>query len=88
MTAFAVMEPLDVIEDISLRCLPAFVGLPFDSLTFEQREEALQWRIVVTVPSCTHTTWGSTPIKRTLQKSPIMGVEECHVKTQEVFKRV
>ena len=31
---------------------------------------------------------GSTPIKRTLQKSPIMGVEECYVKTQEVFKRV
>jgi len=43
VTAFAVIEPLDVIKDIRFRFLPAFVGLPLDALTFEQREEALQW---------------------------------------------
>jgi len=31
---------------------------------------------------------GSTPLKRTLQKSPIMGMKECYVKTQKVFRRV
>jgi NAD(P)-dependent dehydrogenase (short-subunit alcohol dehydrogenase family) len=32
--------------------------------------------------------WGSTPITRTLQKSLIMGQEECHGKAKEVQRRV
>lgn len=32
--------------------------------------------------------WGSTPISRTLQLSPIMGQEECHATAKEVQRRV
>ena len=54
MAASAVIEPLDVIEDIRLGFLTGLVGLPPYPLSLEQCEEALQRRIVVAMTACTH----------------------------------
>lgn len=49
-----IVEDLDVVEDAGLGLLPGCVAMVVDPFSFEQCEEALQGRIVVTVAGTAH----------------------------------
>ena len=54
MAAFAVIEPLDVVEDIRLGFLSGSVSSPLYAFALEEREEALQGCIVEAMTTGAH----------------------------------
>jgi len=55
MPAFWIVEYFDVIEHVLAGFLTGFVSFSSDPLSFEQMEEALRDRVVITVPTPAHT---------------------------------
>ena len=54
VTAFLIVEHLDVVEDVLPGVIPDCIGLALDALTLQQLEEALNNSIVVTVSTPPH----------------------------------
>ena len=49
MAADRIVEHFDVIEDISPRHFPGFVGLSFDPFALEELEEAFRHCVILTI---------------------------------------
>ena len=54
MAADRIVEHFDVIEDISPRHFPGFVGLSFDPFALEELEEAFRHCVILTITPPTH----------------------------------
>lgn len=72
MTAFRIIEHLDVVEDVLHGFIPGCIGLALDTLTLQQLEEALNNSIVVTVSTPPHA-WRQ-PMRRQ-EIVPVLGGE-------------
>ena len=62
MTAFRIVEHLDVVEDVLPGVIPGCIGLALDALTLQQLEEAFSDSIVVTVSTSAHACF--QPMRR------------------------
>ncbi len=67
MAPFSVIEPFYVIEDIRLCLLPGCVSSSSDTLSFEQRKEALHDSIVVAAAFVTHAAGDAVGFEQFLE---------------------
>lgn len=71
MASAAVVEGLDVVEDLGAQLRACWPGAPVDQLLLERREEALGDRIIEAILSS--TPWGSQRFSReqSFRESPL-----------------
>ena len=55
MAPFAIVEDLDVIEDVFLRDITGFVDAPFNAFLFQAAKERLSDGVIPTISTATHT---------------------------------
>ncbi len=67
VSAFSVVEALDVIEHIGSGFVSCAVLLPFDALSFKCSEEAFDHRVVVTTSSVTHAASDAMFLEQVLE---------------------